>query len=298
MKWLITLVVVVSLSIANSIAVQPNDDLFKKGESAIEEKEYQQATNFFTDFLKSDTGNQSALYNLALSYYNLSNTSMCLENLQKIENWNQQEHILTLASWCAYSHEEKDTALHWLDYFPDGNKSAEMLMLKAMILKEKSPEESKVLLEQALLMAPGKLEILFYRSDVHLALKDTNEALKDLNVYLTHHQSAEAYAKRAEIKRLRNQINEAAKDYNEAYKIQHSVKWKYALLELFAEDGDFDEAIKIAEDIEAEFPVESEKVSAIQKRLTFLNWLNAFWLYGFLAVSLILILIYFLFFKS
>ncbi|MEX2590281.1 MAG: tetratricopeptide repeat protein [Chitinophagales bacterium] len=289
---------VLLFSSLNTLASEAPSTLFKKGENALKAGDFEIAAEYFAQFLEAKPDNQAALYNLALSHYNDSNPRLCLENIKQIKYWKKQKRLLSLAVWCAYNSEMKDSARLWLSTVPDGEKNADMLLLKGRLLLPEDPGQSKLILDQALLLDPGLLQTLYYRSKANLALNDTAAALKDLNILLTHRKAAEAYGLRAAIKKSRGDTKGAMEDYQSAFDSDQQVQWKYAQLNLMTEQGNYRQAREIAAIIEKDFPEEQAKIQPIENKLMYLDWINSYWLYGLLALILLLLLLFLFLFRN
>lgn len=273
------------------------DSIFVKGEKALANEDFEFAQKQFLDFLAENPSDQRARYNLALSYFHSNEPNECLENIEQIPHWKKQPQTLSLAAWCAFNAEMKDSARLWLSHIPDGEKTAEMLLLKAILLPKEKATETCELLSQALLLKPGMLEILFYRAKCKLAQNDTAAALKDLNVLLTHRNKAEALILRGEILESGGLLSEAIVDYENAFEIDNKSAWKYTVMELYSELADYENALAAAIFIEEKFPGEKENIAPIRKKLQYYSWVNAYWAYALAAMLLLLALFYLLFKK-
>lgn len=274
-----------------------SDSVFLNGTEALSKGDYARAESFFTSFLEREPNNETARFNLALVYFNTASEQKCLEEIKQIPFWKKQARVLNLAAWCAYNVGMLDSAKLWLNSISDGEKNAEMLLLKAIMLPQEKAEEACTLLSQALLLDPGFLEALFYRAKCNLATADTAAAIKDLNVFLTHRKKAAAFALRASISVAHKDLPLAIKDYEAAFEIDSNLQWKYAIVELHSKDANYEEALLTAKEIQKLNPKLGEIVPVV-KKLTFLTWLNANWIYLALGLALVVILIYLLLFKK
>jgi thioredoxin-like negative regulator of GroEL len=273
------------------------DSTFAKGNIALKKGDYSLAKELFTSFLQQNPKHQTAKYNLALSYFHSGNSEKCLDLITEIPNWERQPENLGLASWCAFNQDLTDSASIWLDKIPDAEKNAEMLLLKAILQNNSNPEDQLTLLNQALILEPGMLEILYYRAKCHLVLKDTASAIQDLNVLLTHQEKAQAYGLRAEIAKSHKDFQLAIKEYNAAFKIDSNAQWKYKLIETYSQSGNYEAAFDNAQYIKIHFPAEIENVQPLFKKLKLYYWIDAYWIYFLAVLILFFTLLYLLIFK-
>lgn len=274
------------------------DSTFLLGTDALEKEDYKEAKSLFSAFLQKSPTHQTARYNLALCYYHTKEYKLCIEELSKIPNWKNQPQNLSLASWCAYNQNLIDSSKTWLASISEKDKNAELILLEALLTPNENLEDRLVLLNKSLELNPGLLEALFFRAKSHLRAKDTMSAIQDLNVFLTHREKAEAYGLRAQIAKSHKDFSLAIKDFKAAFVSDSSVQWKYELIELYSQAGNYEAAFKNAQYIKASYPSEAENIQPIYKKLQHYFWLDAYWIYIAIGVVLILMLLYILFFRQ
>ena len=131
-----------------------------------------------------------------------------------------------------------------------------------------------------------------------MSLGDTASAIQDLNVFLTHRKNAEAFGLRAKIAKSHKDFSLASKDFNAAFEVDSSAQWKYELIELYSQSGNYEAAFENAQYIQVNYPAEAENIQPIYKKLKYYYWLDAYWIYTAFGVVLILILLYILFFRK
>lgn len=297
MRWSKCIVISLLLLQQSICSAFAPDSTFEKGNIALEEGKYLVAKDYYSSFLEKTPSHQAAKYNLALCHFHLGENAFCLSLLSEIPNWKKQPENLSLASWCAYKQGNTDSAKSWLDKVSDEEKNAEMLLLKAILQGDVEAKFQLKLLDEALMLNPGMLEILYYRAKCHMLLQDTAAAIQDLNVLLTHRENAEAYGLRACIAKSHKDYSLAVKDYNNAFKTDSSIQWKYKLIEAFSQSGDYAKAYKTTQFIKNNFPSEEEKIQPIYNKLKLYHWLNTYWIYISVGFLLLLALLYLLFFK-